>query len=72
VVAAAITWVGMRKHRGGVSAEAASSNPLQVMTALQMAVLFQAVLFVLRWAQATWGRGGVFVLACAAALVWVG
>jgi hypothetical protein len=42
------------------------------MTALQMAVLFQAVLFVLRWAQATWGRGGVFVLACAAALVWVG
>ncbi len=39
------------------------SNPLQVASALQMALLFQIVLFVVRWAQNTRGETGVLASA---------
>jgi len=58
---------GIRRHKKEIaSAEISSaspSNPLQFVSALQMAVLFQIVLFVVRWARKTWGETGVFASA---------
>ena len=59
VVAAVITWFGIRKGSAVASVEMASSNPLQFTSALQMAALFQIVMFGVRWAQSTWGQSGV-------------
>lgn len=59
VVAAVITWFGMRKQQSVGSAEMSSANPLQFASALQMAALFQIVMFGVRWAQGTWGQSGV-------------
>ena len=58
-VAAVITWFGIRKGSAVASVEMASSNPLQFAAALQMAALFQMVMFGVRWAQGTWGQSGV-------------
>jgi uncharacterized membrane protein (DUF4010 family) len=63
VVAAFIAWFGVRRQKEPASGELAASNPLQFKLALQMAVLFQIVLFAVRWAQNTWGEPGVFVSA---------
>lgn len=63
VVAALIAWFGIRKQKEPESDEANTSNPLQLRMALQMAVLFQVVLFGVRWAQSTWGEPGVFISA---------
>ena len=65
---ALIAWWGVQKHKGAASAEIAWSNPLQFASALQMAVLFQAVLFAVRWAQGIWGQPGIFVSAGALGL----
>jgi len=67
-VAAALIagWGILRRKKGMASDEksaASPSNPLQFASALQMAVLFQIVLFVVRWAQNTWGETGVFASA---------
>jgi uncharacterized membrane protein (DUF4010 family) len=59
VVAAAIAWWGMRKGSTVRSVEMASPNPLQFTSALQMAALFQVVIFGVRWAQGAWGQSGV-------------
>jgi uncharacterized membrane protein (DUF4010 family) len=59
VVAALITWFGIRKGSRVASVEMGSSNPLQFASALQMAALFQMVMFGVRWAQGTWGQSGV-------------
>jgi uncharacterized membrane protein (DUF4010 family) len=59
VVAAAITCWGIRKGPTLNSVEMASSNPLQFTSALQMAALFQIVMFGVRWAQGVWGQSGV-------------
>jgi uncharacterized membrane protein (DUF4010 family) len=67
-VAAFIAWWGIRKHKGAASAELLPPNPLQFTSALQMAVLFQAVLFGVRWAQGIWGQPGVLVSAGALGL----
>ncbi len=56
VVAAVITWFGMRKPQSVGSAEMASANPLQFASALQMAALFQIVMFGVRWHKAHGGR----------------
>ena len=66
--AALMAWWGIRKHQGTPAAEIVASNPLQFTSALQMAVLFQAVLFGVRWVQGTWGQPGVFVSAGALGL----
>jgi uncharacterized membrane protein (DUF4010 family) len=61
--AALIASWGIWKHKGPAAAEVESSNPLQFTSALQMAALFQVVLFAVRWVQGIWGQPGVFVSA---------
>lgn len=63
LVAAFIAWFDVRKNKEPASGEMPASNPLQFNLALQTAVLFQLVLFGVRWAQNTWGEPGVFVSA---------
>ena len=63
LVAALIAWLGVRKQKESVLSEVPASNPLQLRMALQVAVLFQIVLFGVRWAQNTWGEPGVLVSA---------
>ena len=63
LAATLITWFGMRKFNSEATPEVLPSNPLQFMTALQMAVLFQCVLFAVRWTQMTFGNTGVLVSA---------
>lgn len=63
VVAALIAWFGIRKQKEPASDEVNTSNPLQFKMALQMVVLFQLVLFAVRWAQGTWGELGAFISA---------
>ena len=63
LVAALITWFGFRKFRQPATSETLPSNPLQFLAALQMAFMFQCVLFAVRWAQMTWGNAGVLVSA---------
>jgi uncharacterized membrane protein (DUF4010 family) len=63
LAAALIAWWGLKKHREAASVEEVPSNPLQFTSAVQMAVLFQAVLFAVRWAQDTWGETGTFLSA---------
>jgi uncharacterized membrane protein (DUF4010 family) len=63
LVAALIARLGVREQKELPSVEMNPSNPLQLRMALQMAVLFQIVLFAVRWAQSTWGEPGMFVSA---------
>lgn len=63
VVAALIAWFGIRKQKERAPDDENPANPLQLKAALQMSVLFQLVLFAVRWAQGTWGEPGVFVTA---------
>jgi uncharacterized membrane protein (DUF4010 family) len=60
LAAALIAWWGIRKYRGATSVAEAPSNPLQFISALQKTVLFQVVLFAVRWAQGMWGETGIF------------
>jgi uncharacterized membrane protein (DUF4010 family) len=60
LAAALIAWWGIRKYRGATSVAEVPSNPLQFISALQMTVLFQAVLFAVSWAQGMWGETGIF------------
>ncbi|MCX6608775.1 MAG: DUF4010 domain-containing protein [Acidobacteria bacterium] len=53
-------WGLYRDKAAGGTAET-GENPLQVGAALQMAGLFQAVLFGLRWAREWWGGAGLVV-----------
>jgi len=62
-VGALIAWWGITKHRERTSTGQAPSNPLQFVSAAEMAALFQAVLFAVRWAQGAWGQIGVLVSA---------
>ena len=63
LVAALFAWFGVRNRKELGSSEITASNPLQFRMALQMAFVFQIVLFAVRWAQNTWGEPGVFVSA---------
>jgi uncharacterized membrane protein (DUF4010 family) len=63
LVSSFVAWFGVRKYKEPASSEITASNPLQFRLALQMAFLFQVVLFAVRWAQAMWGEPGVFVSA---------
>ncbi|MGB9464291.1 MAG: MgtC/SapB family protein [Candidatus Acidiferrum sp.] len=63
LAAAFLAWWGVRKHPDVASAGEVPSNPLQFASALQMAVLFQVVLFAVHWAQSMWGETGVFLSA---------
>jgi uncharacterized membrane protein (DUF4010 family) len=51
--------VGLERQWSGVSLH----NPLRLVGALQMAVLFQAVLLAVHLARESWGTSGVFTSA---------
>ena len=58
LMGAIVVLIGLRRHQEKTSVQALS-NPLQVVSALQMAVLFQVVLFVVYTVRAHWGETGV-------------
>jgi uncharacterized membrane protein (DUF4010 family) len=58
LVGAIIVLIGLMRPEGKGSAQS-PSNPLQVMSALQMAVLFQVVLFAVHAVRSHWGETGL-------------
>lgn len=67
IAALAVAWGLRRRHASG-RGPALSDNPLRVAAALQMAVLFQVVLYVVDAANAWLGRAGVLTAAAALGL----
>jgi uncharacterized membrane protein (DUF4010 family) len=63
VVAAIVTAAGALRSPAEGAPEVSLRNPLQLVAALQMAVLFQAVLLAVHLARQTWGSSGVFTSA---------
>lgn len=64
IVAALVAVIGARRSpAGSASAVGAVRNPLQLTAALQMAVLFQAVLMVVYLVRGAWGQAGVLTTA---------
>jgi uncharacterized membrane protein (DUF4010 family) len=62
LVVAIVTAVGARKSDpdGKGAGNLPTSNPLQLSAAVQMALLFQAVIMVVGLARARWGQAGMF------------
>jgi uncharacterized membrane protein (DUF4010 family) len=60
LVGAIIVLVGLKRREAEGSLQP-PSNPLQVMSALQMAVLFQVVLFAVHAVRSHWGATGLLV-----------
>ncbi len=58
---AAVAWWGVRRHVSGseLEGEKAEANPLEVGAALQMAVLFQLVLYGISWMRDWFGQAGL-------------
>jgi len=65
-IAAAVAAFGALRKKTNAAGGAEDDNPLGLSGALQMAALFQAVLFVMHAVREAWGQGGV--LASAAVL----
>jgi uncharacterized membrane protein (DUF4010 family) len=63
LVAAIVTAAGALRSPAEGAPEVSLRNPLQLAGALQMAVLFQAVLLAVHLARETWGASGVFTSA---------
>jgi uncharacterized membrane protein (DUF4010 family) len=63
LVAAAAAAVGARRVQASGAPDVTLQNPLQLAAALQMAVLFQAVLMAVYVARQRWGESGVFTSA---------
>jgi len=63
LVAALVALVGARRSTAAGGPDVAVANPLQLAAALQMAVLFQAVLMAVHLVRGTWGQSGVFTSA---------
>lgn len=63
LVAALVTVIGARRSPAQGAPDMAVRNPLQLTAALQMTVLFQAVLMGVRFASDTWGESGVLTSA---------
>jgi uncharacterized membrane protein (DUF4010 family) len=63
VVVAAALAVRARQSRQPGSPSRPVRNPLQIIAALQLAVLFQLVLIAVRTAQAIWGTSGILTTA---------
>jgi uncharacterized membrane protein (DUF4010 family) len=61
LVGLAAVVIGLRRPRQERPEVSTMQNPLQFGAALQMAVLFQAVLFVVEGVRATWGDAGLIV-----------
>ena len=63
LAAALVAALGARRSSAVAAAEVTQGNPLQLLGALQMAALFQAVLVAVYVARETWGQSGVFTAA---------
>ena len=63
LIAIIVSIVGVRRSQPAGSADVTLLNPLQLTSALQMAVLFQVVLMVVYLAQEWGGQSGVFTSA---------
>jgi uncharacterized membrane protein (DUF4010 family) len=63
LAAALVTVLGARRSRETGAPEVLLQNPLQLLAALQMAVLFQGVLMAVHLAREFWGASGVFTSA---------
>jgi uncharacterized membrane protein (DUF4010 family) len=63
LIAAAIAAWGVRRASPSTAADPSSANPLQLGAALQMVVLFQAVLVAVYLASRTWSESGVLTSA---------
>ena len=61
LVGVAVVLIGLRRPRQERPEVSTLQNPLQVGAALQMAVLFQAVLFMVEVVRTTWGDVGLVV-----------
>ena len=59
VLGAAMTAYGLRRSKSAQSEAQKTSNPLQFKSALQMAVLFQIVLFLVTAVRQRWGQTGL-------------
>jgi uncharacterized membrane protein (DUF4010 family) len=59
LVGIAISVLGLRSHDKSSEAGPLPSNPLAVGSALQMAALFQLVLFAITAIQGSWGQSGL-------------
>jgi uncharacterized membrane protein (DUF4010 family) len=68
LVAALVAIAGARRSPAVGAPEVTVRNPLQLAAALQMAVLFQAVLMAVYLAREAWGQSGVFTSAAALGL----
>jgi uncharacterized membrane protein (DUF4010 family) len=55
----ALFWIGVRKRSGDSEPEREDKNPLQIVAALQMAVLFQIVLYAVSFATQQFGQQGL-------------
>ena len=56
-----MTLVGLRRNKDVPGPQGPVNNPLQFWASLQMAALFQGVLFLVYWLGQTWGAQGVLV-----------
>jgi uncharacterized membrane protein (DUF4010 family) len=63
LISALAALFGSRKRREEIASTKAPSNPLQFSSALQMAILFQLVIFAVHWAGEAWGQLGVLLSA---------
>jgi uncharacterized membrane protein (DUF4010 family) len=63
VVAALAAAAGLRRRSSAAAPELSQRNPLQLVAALQMAVLFQAVLMATYAVRELWGVSGVYTSA---------
>ena len=63
LVAAGAAAIGFRRTPRDGSADPTLTNPLQLAAALQMAILFQAVLMLVQLAGRVWGQAGVLTSA---------
>lgn len=63
VVASLVAAIGLRRSPSHTTTEVTQENPLQLSAALQMALLFQAVLMIVFVARARWGLSGLFATA---------
>jgi uncharacterized membrane protein (DUF4010 family) len=60
LVAVAAVIAGVRRSRGDDATVSAIANPLQLNAALQMALVFQAMLMFVHFAGTAWGSAGVY------------
>jgi uncharacterized membrane protein (DUF4010 family) len=63
ITAAIAAWGAARRASPSTGADTSSANPLQLVAALQMAVLFQGVLVAVYLASRTWSESGVLTSA---------